>query len=1800
MKITSHFVLRAITAAALLLGAAAALAQVVTPSMTVTFAPASVQTNTAASMTLTLTNPVMIGSIISGSITIPAGLAATPPGSNSCGTTGSVVGGIYSFAGGNIPALSSCTIVLSVQSAAAAMYTVTVPPAALNTLSGANTNTSSATLTVTAAPPPPPVVAMVVNTADSGAGSLRQAIIIANAAGSCVTATTINFNIAGVGLKVINIFTPLPTVSCPNTTIDAYTQPGASANTLASGNNAVIAVTLDGTMMTPPGSGLTLNGNNIAVRGLAIYKFIGQPGIRIQGGAGVKIEGNFIGTDALGTSALPNGVGIEMSSGSFALIGNASPAARNVISGNTGKGIFLSGASGTAGSQIRNNYIGTEKTGTANLANGGDGINVTVPNAEIDSNFIRFNAGNGVAIVGSGAGPADIHDNDILSNGGSGVLLPPVQCMPEGVTILRNNIGLQGGGGFGIDLGDFILGAGRDTNSTTLTNPKCNHGNGGSVSVPFRAQNFPIITGVDYVFNGASATSTVNATLSSAPGTAYNIELFSNYPGALDTANRGVGATYITSKTTLPTDASGLVTFQVVTSGTPIHHPTLTATTPVGPTGGTSEFSVQAITPLLYTSTYSNFSIVAGSSQSQAFVFLNDDSVPVNVPTPTTSLPAFTVTSNTCGLVAAGASCQIVVAYSQTVAITDTAILSISPVSSASSPFLPVTAQPPISYSWALVGTATAPVVAATPTSVTFASTAQGTESLPQTVTVTNSGASAMTLSVPTSSLPVFFISATTCGTSLPGMSSCTISVTLRPSPTATTGPTSGSLSLTTSAGLVSVALSGSVAAYAATVTPAPVAFPTTTVLTNSVSQTATFTNSSAGSINVAAVDLTGTNTADFQLLSTTCAGIIASMGNCTAVVRFSPQTIGTKSASVRFASGAGAITLGGLTGNAVAAALPPTLSLSLSNPTTAPGNPVTLILNLANVGATSLTAGAFTFTYPAGIVTVTAPAISNTCGGSVTSTAGSSTLTASGLTLGPSGSCSIGVGVTSVTGGSYVFTFPAGAFSSSSGSNAVASNATLTVISASVGPFAYVPNFASFSGNTVSVIDTPTNTVIATVTVGLGPVTAVVNSAGSRAYISNQQGNSISVINTATNAVVATIPVGSQPAGVAVNPAGTRVYAPNQTSNDLTVIDATTNTVITSVGGLAFPVGAVVNAAGTKVYVTTFTTNAVAVIDAATNTVIATIPVCASPFLPVLNATGNRLYVDCTSGNISVIDTASNTLVTTIPVGANTRGIAINASGSVLYATNNGSNNISVISTATNMVTATIAAPGSPMGGALNPAGTRLYVANSGTNNVSVFDTSTNSLVTTVAVGANPFGVGIVPAAAGPTPNVTLAPGVLTFGTRTVGTTSPVSTATLGNSGTALLTILSITASGDYAFTTSCPLAPSTLAVGIACPINVTFSPLAVGARAGNIAIVSNAPGSPHAIALSGTGSGGAVANISLAPAALAFAAQTVNTNSALQRVVVSNSGFANLLISNISISAPFSRVPLGAVAPPDCGGSVAPGNSCQIGVIFSPASGGPLTGQISIIDNATGSPHTVGLSGTGVAVPVAVISASALLAFGDQVINSTGSVQNLTISNSGSATLNISAITLTGTHAANFNLTGQSGCVSIAPAGSCILPITFITTTIGAKIAQVNITSDAQNAALVNTVNLTGNGILAPRPVVNITATAIGYGNVIFGGATPNQIVTLTNSGGQAMNIPSIVVTGDFVQMNNCGTRLASLASCTISIIFTPLGQGARFGELILTSSATSSPDRIQLSGTGCRWFSQAQSRFFLTSCG
>jgi len=207
----------------------------------------------------------------------------------------------------------------------------------------------------------------VTNTNDSGPGSLRQAILDANANPGT---DTIAFNIPGAGVHTISPTSLLPTITDP-VVIDGYTQPGSSPNTLQNGDNAGLLIELAGNVVASGGcsgfcGGLTLTSGNSTIRGLVINRFTGSfqdYAILLQGNGGNLIEGNFIGTNPSGTGAASNGVtrGIGVFSSSNNTIGGTSPAARNVISGNNQSGIYISsninGAS-AANNLVQGNYIG--------------------------------------------------------------------------------------------------------------------------------------------------------------------------------------------------------------------------------------------------------------------------------------------------------------------------------------------------------------------------------------------------------------------------------------------------------------------------------------------------------------------------------------------------------------------------------------------------------------------------------------------------------------------------------------------------------------------------------------------------------------------------------------------------------------------------------------------------------------------------------------------------------------------------------------------------------------------------------------------------------------------------------------------------------------------------------------------------------------------------------------------------------------------------------------------------------------------------------------------------------------------------------------------------------------------------------------------------------------------------------------------------------------------------------------------------------------------------------------------------
>jgi len=288
----------------------------------------------------------------------------------------------------------------------------------------------------------------------------------------------------------------------------------------------------------------------------------------------------------------------------------------------------------------------------------------------------------------------------------------------------------------------------------------------------------------------------------------------------------------------------------------------------------------------------------------------------------------------------------------------------------------------------------------------------------------------------------------------------------------------------------------------------------------------------------------------------------------------------------------------------------------------------------------------------------------------------------------------------------------------------------------------AYVTNDNS---DTVSVIDTATNTVVATVDVGIFPIDVAVSPDGTRAYVVNSSGSTVSVIDTATNTVVATLAV-EHPTGVAVTPDGTRAYVTGGTDGTyrVSVIDTATNTVVATVGVGAAPKAVAITSDGGRAYVTNSASNTVSVINTATNTVVATVGVGSVPDAVAVTPDGRRVYVTNTfADTVSVIDTTTLFTVATVPVIGGAYGIAITPDGTQAYVVNG---QVAVIDTATNAVVRYVGVEGEAGDVAVTPDGTRAYVTSRASNTVSVIDTTTNTMVATIVGGGEPRALAIGP----------------------------------------------------------------------------------------------------------------------------------------------------------------------------------------------------------------------------------------------------------------------------------------------------------------------------------------------------------------------------------------------------------------------------------------------------------------------
>jgi hypothetical protein len=431
-----------------------------------------------------------------------------------------------------------------------------------------------------------------VNTNNAGAGSLRQAILDANAnAGS----DTIQFNIPGLGAKTIAPTSALPVITDP-VVIDGTTQPGFSGAPIIELNGVSESFT-----------GLEITAGSSTVKGLVINRFV--RGIYLRTNGGNVVQGNYIGTDLAGSTARRNLVGISVLS-SNNTIGGAAAGERNVISGND-TNISFDGAAAT-GNRVLGNYIGTNATGMARLqGTGGGRFGVTISSASSnfiggaaagEGNVISAHANEGVRIEN---GTGNIISGNFIGTGADGTL--PLSNSLMGVRMLGSANNVVGGtaSGAGNRIAYNFVGA------SVECNPQCSSGNailGNSIFsnlslgidlaavgnvLPNDAgdadtgannlQNYPLLTSVSTSAGGT----TIAGTLNSAPGTTFRIEFFAN--SVCDPSGHGEGSLFFGS-TTATTDAGGNASFNASFPSALPAGQVITATA-TDPAGNTSEFS---------------------------------------------------------------------------------------------------------------------------------------------------------------------------------------------------------------------------------------------------------------------------------------------------------------------------------------------------------------------------------------------------------------------------------------------------------------------------------------------------------------------------------------------------------------------------------------------------------------------------------------------------------------------------------------------------------------------------------------------------------------------------------------------------------------------------------------------------------------------------------------------------------------------------------------------------------------------------------------------------------------------------------------------------------------------------------------------------------------------------------------------------------------------------------------------------------------------------------------------------------
>ena len=490
--------------------------------------------------------------------------------------------------------------------------------------------------------------------------------------------------------------------------------------------------------------------------------------------------------------------------------------------------------------------------------------------------------------------------------------------------------------------------------------------------------------------------------------------------------------------------------------------------------------------------------------------------------------------------------------------------------------------------------------------------------------------------------------------------------------------------------------------------------------------------------------------------------------------------------------------------------------------------------------------------------------------------------------------------------------------------------------------------------------------------------------------------------------------------------------------------------------------------------------------------------------------------------------------------------------------ATNNGTADITVSSVTLSVPQFTLSKPTIPVNIAAGQSATLSVVfAPTGVGSVAGSMTiASNASNSSMAVALQGAGVG--------SGQLGESPATLNFGSLTIGNNQTLGE-TLTNVGNSSVTISQATVTGA-GFTLSGWSLPLTLAVGQSTNFNVVFAPQASGTVNGSVTVVSDAINSPLSLAISGAGL--APGSLAANPPSISFSNVQVGNNQSVSETLTNSSGSSVTITQAAPTGSGFSVSGLNLPV------TLAAGQGTTFNVVFTPQSAGNVSGNLTVLSNASNPTLIVPLSGSAVE-PGTLTPNPSSISFGSVQVGNNKLVTE-TVTNTGGSDVTISQAKAAGT---GFSINGISPPLTLTVGQSVTFNVVFTPLSAGSDSGNVAIISDASNTTL--NISLSGTGTPAGQLAVN--PTSLSFGNVVVGNSA-QQTAQLVASGTTVIVSSVNISNSDFtVSGLSFPVTIPAGQGAQFTVTFKPQSTGVTSGTASFTSNASNSPAVLSVSGTG-----------------